>query len=282
MSLTPSATAVTSSDASIRYEPSPTPQRRAGRRVQARRAAAARGRAAGPADAEHHIGFPRERVGVRGARRADRSRRLRVIVRKRTLAGLRLRDRNPRGLGEGGQRVGRLRVDRPAAAHDQRRPRAAQQHGQAVDRRQRRAGDHVGRARADRRRARERGEPVLHPRVAGRRVDHALLVARVVVRHRLGLLEQRLPDAGDVAVPENAEAPSDEPLLGAVALAELHAQEPDQRLGHGQSHPRRISVSSRRAERVRRRAARDGRAASRPRPAPAAGGLRGDHPHRRA
>ena len=111
-----------------------------------------------------------------------------------------------------------------------------QQHGQPADRRERRAGDHVRRARADRRRARQRGQAVLHSRVAGRGVHHRLLVAGVVEGHRLGLLEQRLPDARDVAVTEDAETARDQPLLDAVALGVLDTQEPDQRLRHRQSH----------------------------------------------
>ena len=67
-------------------------------------------------------------------------------------------------------------------------------------------------------------------------MHHRLLVAGVVEGHRLGVLEQRLPDARDVAVPEDAEAAGDQPLLDPVALAELDAQEADQRLRHRQSH----------------------------------------------
>ncbi len=111
-----------------------------------------------------------------------------------------------------------------------------EQHRQPVDRGQRGARDHVGRAGPDRARAGQRGEAVLHPRVARRRVHHPLLVARVVVGHRLGLLEQRLPDAGDVAVPEDPEAARDQPLLEPVALRVLVRQEPDERLRHRQSH----------------------------------------------
>ena len=73
-------------------------------------------------------------------------------------------------------------------------------------------------------------------RVADRGVHHRLLVAGVVEGHRVGLLEQRLADAGDVAVPEDPEAARDQPLLDAVALAVLDAQEADQRLRHRQSH----------------------------------------------
>ena len=67
-------------------------------------------------------------------------------------------------------------------------------------------------------------------------MHHRLLVARVVEGQRVLLLEQRLADAGDVAVAEDAEAARDQALLHAVALAVLDAQEPDQRLRHRQSH----------------------------------------------
>ena len=111
-----------------------------------------------------------------------------------------------------------------------------QQHRQAVDGGQRRAGDHVRRARADRRRARVRGEAVALARVAGRGVDHRLLVAREHVGHVVALLEQRLADARDVAVPEDAEAAGDQPLLDPVALGVLVGQEAHQRLGDREPH----------------------------------------------
>jgi len=40
-------------------------------------------------------------------------------------------------------------------------------------------------------------------------------------------LQQRLCDAGDVAVPEDAEATGHEPPLDAIALAVLVGKEPD-------------------------------------------------------
>ena len=74
--------------------------------------------------------------------------------------------------------------------------------------------------------------------VADGRVDHGLLVAGEVVGQvraavQLGL-QQRLADAGDVAVAEDAEAPGDQPLLAAVALGVLGGQEPDERLRDGE------------------------------------------------
>ena len=49
-------------------------------------------------------------------------------------------------------------------------------------------------------------------------------------------LEQRLADAGDVAVPEDAEDTFDETLLDAVALAVLRGEEPHDGLPDGEPH----------------------------------------------
>ena len=109
-----------------------------------------------------------------------------------------------------------------------------QQHRQPVDRRARGAGDHVGGARTDRRRAGERPQPVRHLRERRRGVHHRLLVAALVVAQPIAHLIERLADAGDVAVAEDAEDAGKERLPPAVALAELDAQEPHQRLRHRQ------------------------------------------------
>ena len=116
-----------------------------------------------------------------------------------------------------------------------------QEHGQAVHRRERCSGDHVRRTGADRGRARERGHPVLHPREACRGVHHRLLVPNERVGHRVPVdasqLQQRLADTGDVAVPEDAEAAGNEPLLDSVPLAVLAGEErrpaPARRSGGG-------------------------------------------------
>ena len=71
--------------------------------------------------------------------------------------------------------------------------RGQQQHRDAVGGGQRRAGEHVGRARADRRGARHGLQPVAHPGEADRGVHHALLVAGQVVGH---LARCRPPPAG--------------------------------------------------------------------------------------
>ncbi len=69
-------------------------------------------------------------------------------------------------------------------------------------------------------------------------MDHPLLVAGQQVGQlgraaELGL-EQRLADAGDVAVAEDPEAAGDQAPALAVALGVLVGQEADERLGHGE------------------------------------------------
>src|SRR3954449_9708116 len=76
-------------------------------------------------------------------------------------------------------------------------------------------------------------------RVGDRRVDHRLLVAdqhvrEVVVAVGELVLQQRLAHPGDVAVAEDAEAPREELLPLAVALAPLVREEAHRRLGHGE------------------------------------------------
>ena len=79
---------------------------------------------------------------------------------------------------------------------------------------------------------------VVHASVASRffmrakptAVNHRLLVTCLVVRQQVGVLVERLPDSGDVAVPEDPEAPFEEPLLDSVPLDVLRGEEPDERL----------------------------------------------------
>ena len=114
-----------------------------------------------------------------------------------------------------------------------------QQDRQPVDRRERGAGDHVGGTGADRGGDGHRGEPVALAGVRHCGVDHGLLVAAVEepqVRRVAGelTLEQRLADARDVAVAEDAPAAREERLLDAVALGVLGLEEADGRLRDGQ------------------------------------------------
>ena len=71
-------------------------------------------------------------------------------------------------------------------------------------------------------------------------MHHALLVAGLVIGQRARVvqlrLEQRLPDASDIAVAEDAEDTLDETVLDAVALAALGREETHDGLPHGESH----------------------------------------------
>ena len=107
-----------------------------------------------------------------------------------------------------------------------------QQHRQAVDGRQRRAGDHVGRARSDGRGADKGLQAVLHLGVAAGEVHPGLFVAHHDVR-KVRVLLQRLADAGHVAVPEDAQHSGKERSLLPVPLNILVAQKADERLRHG-------------------------------------------------
>ena len=77
------------------------------------------------ADADDHVGLAGQRVGGRGPGRADGTHLLRVAVRQRALAGLRLPDRDAGGLAERPQRVLGTRVVH-AAARDDHRPLCAE------------------------------------------------------------------------------------------------------------------------------------------------------------
>ena len=89
---------------------------------------------------------------------------------------------------------------------------------------------------------RRRGAWIGWPGIPDGDVHHRLLVAALVVgqltgRQQLGL-QQRLADAGDVAVAEDAEAAGEELLPLAVALAPLVGEEAHHGLGHGEpDHP---------------------------------------------
>ena len=78
-------------------------------------------------------------------------------------------------------------------------------------------------------------------------MHHGLFVAALVVGQLAGLvqlgLQQSLTEAGDVAVPEDAEAASKELALHAISLGILLTQELDDRLAHGESNRLRHVVS---------------------------------------
>ena len=127
-------------------------------------------------------------------------------------------------------------------ARDARREHVAgqQQHRDAVDRGERGAGEHVGGAGADGRGA---GQGLRSGCASGRRRRRrAPCPARCGPGGRAGRaggprvcgLEQRLPDAGHVAVAEDPEAARDETLLDAVALAPLVGEEAHDGLRDGE------------------------------------------------
>ena len=167
-----------------------------------------------------------------------------------------------------------------------------EQHRDPVGRRERGTGDHVGRARADRRRhghhlsavarpAERRGgvhRPLLVAReVVGQVAEHVVALSTVLALH-LGL-EQRLPDTGHVAVAEDSEDSGHEPLLDPVALGVLAGQELHECLGGGEPHGLRhgcrrsfvvvvdglVIAPAWVRERERSRRARSGRGPRRPR-----------------
>ncbi len=124
------------------------------------------------------------------------------------------------------QRVGGVRGEVVAGQEQDR---------QAVDGGEGGAGDQVGRAGADGRRHRLRGQAVELAGVADGRVHHGLFAAALVVRHRLPVLDERLAETGHVAVAEDAPGARDQPAPHAVALGVLRGQEAHQGLGGGQS-----------------------------------------------
>ena len=110
-----------------------------------------------------------------------------------------------------------------------------QQHRQAVDGGRGGAGHHVGGAGADRAGTGQGGGPPRRLGVAGGDVHHRLLVARLIEREVGADRFQRLAEAADVAVAEDAEDGRHEARRRpAVALAVLDAQVLDDRLADGQ------------------------------------------------
>jgi hypothetical protein len=208
-----------------------------------------------------------DRAGRGEAHRRRREERLGPVVRHR-LHVLRHRERDraaQRGVGQHVQRAGKrgqqlpgmhdaveVARHRPEAVvrrhaavvevldllqHRVRRARhedvaGQQQHRQPVDVRERGRRDHVGRARADRRRARHHAAAHVRLGEGDRRVRHRLLVVRAVGRQDVAMRVQRLAEAGDVAVAE------DRPHAAEQLLAVLDAQRGEpahERLRRGQS-----------------------------------------------
>ena len=110
-----------------------------------------------------------------------------------------------------------------------------QEHRQMIDRRKRSARDHVGRAGADGRRARQRRRAVRGLGETDRGMHHRLLIARLVIGKVLAAFLECLAHPADIAVAEDAEHRRDQPASTAIALAVLHLQVPHDRLRHGQA-----------------------------------------------
>ena len=110
-----------------------------------------------------------------------------------------------------------------------------QQQRDAVGGGSRCGGEHIGRARPDRGRARiDLAAQVLLGEPDGG-VGHALLIAALMHHQVAAVLLQGLAKAQHIAMPENSEDPGDKLALYAVDFDVLVVQELHQGLGHGQS-----------------------------------------------
>ena len=109
------------------------------------------------------------------------------------------------------------------------------EHRYAINRRHRRARDHVGRAGSDRGGAGKSRQAVLVLGIGDRGEHLRLLVAALVIAELGRVLLQGLANAGDVAVAEDAPHAGEEAVLVAVAGDVLIGEVFDQRLRHGES-----------------------------------------------
>lgn len=109
-----------------------------------------------------------------------------------------------------------------------------EQNRHAIDRRGRRTGDHIGRAGADGGGA-DQGAQAVGMFGKGRGgMYHRLLVACLIIAE-VGVLVERLSQAGDVAVPKDAKTARKEALFHAVAFAVLVLQKAHDRLCYRQA-----------------------------------------------
>ncbi len=105
-------------------------------------------------------------------------------------------------------------------------------------------GDEVGGAGPDRGGDGVGREPPALAGVPDGGMHHGLLVAPLEEGHLpRAALQERLPDAGDVPVPEDPPGGGDQPVPAAVALGVLGGQEADEGLRDGEPH--RVSSSAR-------------------------------------
>ena len=107
------------------------------------------------------------------------------------------------------------------------------QYREPVDGCSRSPSQHVGSAWPNRGRAYQRAEAVAHLGECSGGVDHRLLITAQVVG-KVRILLERLTNARDVAVSEDAEAPGEESALVTVARYELGFQELNDGLRRGQ------------------------------------------------
>ncbi len=114
-----------------------------------------------------------------------------------------------------------------------------QQHRQAIDGGQRRAGNHVGCARPDGRRAGVGTQTVTGFGKAGGEMHAGLLVAHQDI-WKIEILLQRLADAGDISVAKDAEHSGKKLMLPAISLHILILEKANQRLCCGHAPRRHI------------------------------------------
>ncbi len=111
--------------------------------------------------------------------------------------------------------------------------------------------EHVRGTGADRGGRGECRPAAVHACVPDGLMHHGLLIPRLIIGHQIGLIHvelfERLTDAGDVPVAENAEHAGDGPLTQIPIHGPLVAEEPDQRLADRhplRRHQRAPSLSS--------------------------------------
>ena len=126
-----------------------------------------------------------------------------------------------------------------------------EQHGQAIDVRERGCGDEIGRAGPDRGRAHHHPAPHVRLRISDRRVRHRLLVVRAIGGQLRAMAIQRLANARDVAMAEDREYATEERRSADVGKARLCAQRSEiahERLRGGQAQPARRRSHLRRVD----------------------------------
>ena len=110
-----------------------------------------------------------------------------------------------------------------------------QERGQPVGGGEGRSGQHVRCPGPDRCCGRESRPAAVHPRIADRLVNHGLLVAGLVIRHQIGRIDvcllERLPNARDVSMTEDAEHPRNGALADRAIHCPLVSQKLNQCLG---------------------------------------------------